>query len=194
MRKVVVPVLVIVLCLLCPRPRRSEGVGSSFVFPLSVSGKIWVTDIAFGPGFKIKPSKINDKAVGAILRGENTDDVSIPFLDLLHSDPSGRFFIYFDGRNLDGSVNCRFATNPNGIMTTAGHGAMTQDGVFWLAGTYQLPVLGTLADAFATGKMKFAKGTFSPVKISGTLSFTSVDVGYSFTVKFKTVGKPLLVP
>jgi len=192
MRKIlVVVVLVLFVSVLWMQPRRSEGVGPSFIFPLSVSGTIRETDLAFGPGTKITAFKVNDKNLGAILRGENTEDASVPFLDILHSDPSGRFFVYFDGRNADGSTTWRFATNPNGVMTTTGHGAITQDGFFWLAGTYDLPMLGPLADAFAQGRVKFAKGTFEPVKISGTLNFVSAAAGHSFTVKFKTVGKPL---
>jgi hypothetical protein len=133
---------------------------------------------------------VSDKIVGAILRGENTADPSVEFLDILHSDPSGRFFVYFDGRNADGSTSWRVATNPNGVMATTLHGTITQDGVFWLAGTYDLPVLGPLADAFVNGKVKFAKGTFEPVKIGGTMNFASAAIGYGFTLKFKTVGKP----
>lgn len=38
--------------------------------------------------------------------------------------------------------------------------------------------------------MKFAKGTFDPVKIKGTLRFVSAAIGEGFTLKFKTVGAP----
>src|SRR6185295_13261086 len=108
--------------------------------------KDWQTDIALGPGFKPIPGKITDKTVGAILRGENTSDYSVQFLDILHADPSGRLFLYFDGRNADGSTSWRVATNPNGVGTTTLNGVMTQDGLFWLSGQYTLPVLGTMAD------------------------------------------------
>ncbi len=52
-------------------------------------------------------------------------------------------------------------------------------------------MIGPLADAFMTGKVKFAKGTLNPVKISGTMHFVSVAIGEGLTVKFKTVGGPL---
>jgi hypothetical protein len=168
-------------------PRQAVGGGQTVVFPLSVSGKAVQTDIAFGPGFKPKPGKVNNKILGAILRGENTSDYSVGFLDLLNSDGSGRFYLYFDGREADGSTSMRVATNPNGAMATTLTGAVTQDGTFWIAGTYSVPILGTIADTFATGKVKFAKGTFTPLKISGTVHFVSNAIGEGFTLKFKTL-------
>lgn len=171
------------------RPDPAVSVGASFVFPLSVKGTSRQTDLAFGPGTKITPDKINDKVLAAILRGENTTAYSAQFLDVSNSDPSGRFFLYFDGRNADGSTSWRFATNPNGTNATTVHGAMTQDGFFWLSGQYTLPVLGTMADMFFEGRVKFAKGTFDPVKITGTFHLVSVAAGEGVTVKFKTLGQ-----
>lgn len=168
-------------------PRPAQGVGQSVVFPLSVSGKTVQTDIAFGPGFKPTRGKVNDKIVGAILRGENTTDYSVDFVDLLNSDGTGRFYLYFDGRGVDGSTTMRVATNPSGNMATTLEGAVTQDGEFWIAGKYSAPVIGTIADTFVTGKMKFAKGTFNPLKISGTVHFVSNAIGEGFTLKFKTL-------
>jgi hypothetical protein len=191
MRKITLLLFVLFLTALWFRPQPSESVGQSFVFPLSLSGKTWTTDIAFGPGFKPKAEKVNDKIVGAILRGEDTEDESVPFLDLLHSDPSGRFFLYFDGRNADGTTSWRVGTNPNGVMTTTAHGVITQDGFFWLTSSYTLPLVGTTAEIFINGRAKFAKDTFNPTKIAGTLNLLSTNPGHGFTVKFKTVGKPL---
>ncbi len=168
-------------------PRPAESGGQTVVFPLSVSGKAVQTDIAFGPGFKPTRGKVTDKILGAILRGENTSDYSVDFLDLLNSDGSGRFYLYFDGRGADGSITMRVATNSNGTMATTLEGAITQDGVFWIAGKYSVPIIGTIADAFATGKVKFAKGTFIPLKISGTVHFVSNAIGEGFTLKFKTL-------
>lgn len=190
MRKIILLLLLLLVSIFWLRPRRSESVGPSFVFPVSLSGKAWTTDIAFGPGFVPRPEKVSDKIVGAILRGEDTEDESVAFLDILHSDPSGRFFLYFDGRNAVGTTSWRVGTNPNGVMTTAFQGTITQDGFFWLSSTYTLPVVGTVVDIFTQGKVKFVKGTFEPVKISGTLSLLSTSPGHGISVKFKTVGKP----
>jgi hypothetical protein len=192
MRKLLLVLSVVVLGTIWFRTARVDSAGPTFVFPLSISGKAVQTDIALGPGFKPKPGKVNDTILAAILRGENTSDYSVQFLDLLGHDGSGRFYLYFDGRGADGSVSMRVATNPNGSMATSLQGAVTQDGTFWIAGKYDLPVLGPLADAFVTGKVKFAKGTFNPTKISGTLHFVSNAIGEGFTVKFKTVGGPLV--
>lgn len=187
MRKLLVLVIVGLLAAVWLRPNRVESGASTFVFPVSVSGKAIQTDIAVGPGFKPKPGKVSDKILGAILRSENTSDYSVSFLDIMNSDGSGRFYLYFDGRGADGSLNMRVATNPNGVMTTTLHGAITQDGIFWVAGSYNLPVIGPLADAFMTGKVKFTKGTFNPEKISGVVHFVSAAIGEGFTLKFKTV-------
>lgn len=187
MRKLLVPLVVLVIYSAWLRPAPVQSVGASTVFPLSVSGKAVQTDIAFGPGFKPKPGKVNDKIVGAILRGENTSDYSVSFVDLLNSDGSGRFYLYFDGRGVNGSVTMRVGTNPNGTLTTSLTGAVTQDGLFWIAGHYDVPMMGTIADVFATGKVKFAKGTFDPLKITGVVHFVSNAIGEGFTLKFKTL-------
>ena len=191
MRKLLVVLVVVALGALWFRTPKVGSVGQSFVFPVSVSGKVTQTDIAFGPGFKPKAQKVNDKILGAILRGENTSDYSVPFLDILNHDGTGRFYLHFDGRGADGSTSMRVATSPNAMLATTLSGAITQDGVFWVAGKYDLPMIGTLADAFITGKVKFAKDTFNPVKITGTVQFVSAAIGEGFTLKFKTVGGPL---
>lgn len=187
MRKLLVFVVVSVLAALWLRPGAVQSVPPSFVFTLSLSGKTVQTDIAAPPGFKPGRGKVNDKIVGAILRGDNTTDYSVGFLDILHHDGSGRFYLYFDGRGDDGSVTMRVGTNATGVMTTALTGAITQDGAFWIAGKYDLPLIGPYADVFAAGNVKFAKGTFDPVKISGTVHFVSNAIGEAFTLKFKTV-------
>jgi hypothetical protein len=188
MRKLLVSLfaMLLVLCVSWLRPHGVGSVVGTVVFPVSVSGKAIQTDIAVGPGFKPRPGKVNDKILGAILRGENTSDYSVQFLDILHGDGTGRFYLYFDGRGANGSLTIRVGTNPNGTMTTALQGAVTQDGVFAVAGKYDLPVIGPLADAFVVGKVKFAKGTFDPVKITGTVQFVSTAIGEVFTLKFKT--------
>ncbi len=191
MRKTLFAIALVLVCGWLSLPtRQAESGGGSFVFPLSVSGKAVQTDIAFGPGFKPTRGKVSDKILAAILRGENTSDFSVDFLDILNHDGSGRFYLFFDGRGPDGSITMRVATNPNGTLATALTGAVTQDGQFWIAGDYDLPMIGPLADVFATGKVKFAKGTFDPVKISGVVHFVSNAIGEGFTLKFKTL-KPL---
>jgi hypothetical protein len=188
MRKILVVLLVLAVYSVWIHPRRVESVGATFTFPLSVSGKAVQTDIALGPGFKPKPGKVNDKIVGAILRGENTSDYSVSFLDIGGHDGTGRFYLTVGPRGQDGSITMRVATSPNGVVGTNLTGAVTQDGLFWVAGKYDLPMIGPLADAFATGKMKFVKGTFTPAKVSGTVHFVSNAIGEGFTLKFKTVG------
>src|SRR3982751_5739083 len=101
MRKFLVVLVVVALGALWFRTPPVGSVGQTFVFPLSVSGKAIQTDIAFGPGFKPRPGKVNDKILGAILRGENTSDYSVPFIDVLGSDGTGRFYLHFDGRGAD---------------------------------------------------------------------------------------------
>lgn len=187
MRRLVVPLLIVLIYSVWLRPAPVQSGGGTSIFPLSINGKAIQTDIALGPGFKPIPGKVNDKIIAAILRGENTSDYSVSFLDVLNHDGSGRFYLFFDGRQNDGSVTMRVATNPSGTLAASLTGAVTQDGTFWIAGKYDLPMVGPLADAFATGKVKFAKGTFEPVKITGTLHFVSNAIGEGFTVKFKTL-------
>ena len=195
MRKLVVVLLVLLAGVSWLRPRRSESV-VSLVYPLSVSGKAWETDIDFGPGFKVKAGKVNDKTVGDVLRGipvppSTVLDFATDFLNL---DQGGRFYLYFDGRNADGTTTWRVATNPNGVLTTTLNGVMTQDGIAFLSASYSPPLMGPIGSCFVNAKVKFAKGTFNPQKISGTCSCllsSSPVIGEGFTVKFKTVGGPL---
>ncbi|MCC6764763.1 MAG: hypothetical protein IT293_08880 [Deltaproteobacteria bacterium] len=191
MRKLLTALLLVLSYSIWFRPEPAQSVGPSFVFPLSIKGKAVQTDIAVGPGFKPARGKVNDKILAAILRGENATDYSVQFLDVLGHDGSGRFYLFFDGRGMDGSLTLRVATNPNGNLAASLTGAITQDGEFWVAGKYDLPLIGPLADVFAQGKVKFVKGTFNPAKISGVLHFVSNAIGEGFTVKFKTVGGPL---
>ncbi len=189
MRKSVLVLLVFTVVAFAVRPRRAEPVGS-LVFPLSISGKVWQTDVALGPGFKEKPGKVNDKILAAVLRQQLPDFAA----DFLNLDPGGRFYLYFDGRGSDGRTTWRVATNPNGALTTTLDGVMTQDGVFFLSGSYSPPMLGAIGSCFVTGKAKFDKGTFNPSKISGTCSCilsSEPIIGEAFTVKFKTVGAPV---
>lgn len=191
MRKLLVPLFVFLLYSAWLRPAPVVSAGPSFVFPLSVSGKAVQTDIALGPTFKPIRGKVSDKIIAGILRGENTSDFSVDFLDILNHDGSGRFYLFFDGRGVDGSITMRVATNSGGTLATSLTGAITQDGQFWIAGKYDLPMIGPLADVFATGKVKFAKGTFNPLKISGVVHFVSNAIGEGFTLKFKTAGPAL---
>jgi hypothetical protein len=170
-------------------PRPAQGVGNTFAFPLSLKGKTNQTDIALPAGSKDIVGKVNDKILASVLRGEILPGHTAPDFatDFLQLDPGGRFYLLFDGRD-----SWRVATNPfgTGVVTTL-NGQTSLQGNFWMAGKVGFPMVGPSADAFAVGKVKFAKGTFNPLKISGTVHFVSKDVGECFTLKFKTVGGPL---
>ncbi len=64
-------------------------------------------------------------------------------------------------------------------------------GLFWMAGSARFPMGGFQGDALAVGKLKFAKGTFNPTKISGVVHFVSESVGEAFTLKCKSGGPAL---
>lgn len=195
MRKLVVILLALLAGTFGLKPRQSEGI-VSLVFPLSISGKAWQTDLAVPPGFKVKAGKVNDKILATVLQGlplpgKTFLDFATDFLNL---DQGGKFYLYFDGREADGRTTWRVATNPNGLLTTTLQGVMTPDGIAFLSGTYQPPLLGPIGSCFVVAKTKFAKGTFNPEKISGTchcLLSSSPVIGEGFSVKFKTVGGPL---
>ncbi len=165
-------------------PRRAESGGNAVVFQLSIKGKTNQTDIAFPPGSKDIVGKVNDKILAAVLQG-TLPDFAAQYLQL---DGGGKFYLLYDGRD-----TWRVATNAtgSGVFTTL-NGQTSVQGNFWLAGKVGFPVVGPNADAFAVGKLKFAKGTFTPTKISGVVHFVSKDIGECFTLKFKTVGGPLI--
>ena len=130
MRKLLVPALIALTYSVWLRPAPVQSGGANVIFPLSISGKAIQTDIIAPAGFKPIAGKVNDKVIAAILRGENTSDYSVPFLDVMNHDGSGRFYLFFDGRQSDGSVTMRVATNQNGTLAASLTGAVTQDGIF----------------------------------------------------------------
>jgi hypothetical protein len=170
-------------------PRPVQGVGHTFVFPLSIKGKANQTDVVLFPGAHDILGPVNDKILASVLRGEILPghtilDYATPFL---HLDMGGQFYLLYDGRD-----SWRVATNPNGTFATTLTGQTSVQGNFWMAGQYNFPMAGPIANTFAVGKVKFAKGTFSPTKISGIVHFVSKDIGECFSLKFKTVGPPLV--
>lgn len=165
-------------------PRPVQSTNNSVVFQLSIKGKTNQTDIAFPAGSKDIVGKVNDKILAAVLQGA-LPDFAAQFLQL---DPAGRFYLIYDSRD-----TWRVATNPSGsgAAVTILNGQTSVQGAFWMAGKVGFPMAGPDADAFAVGKLKFAKGTFTPTKISGVVHFVSKDIGECFSLKFKTVGPPL---
>ncbi len=185
MRKTALVVLVLTALWSWRTPHPAQGVGNTFVFPLSVKGKTNQTDVDLPPGSKDVQGKVNDKILTAVLQG-TLPDFAAQYLQL---DPGGKFYLLYDGRD-----SWRVATNPggSGVVTTL-HGQTSAQGSFWMAGQVSFPMMGPIADGFAVGKLKFAKGTFNPTKISGVVHFVSKDIGECFTLKFKSVGGPLPV-
>ena len=189
MRKTALVVLALIAVWSWRTPHPAQGVGNTLVFPLSIKGKTNQTDVFLPPGSKDVQGKVNDKILASVLRGEVLPghtfvDFATQFLQL---DPQGKFYLLYDGRD-----SWRVATNPGGtgVVTTL-HGQTSVQGNFWMAGQVTFPMAGPIADGFAVGKLKFAKGTFNPTKISGVVHFVSKDIGECFTLKFKSVGGPL---
>jgi hypothetical protein len=178
-----VTVLFFLTAIVAAKWLQSPGVvaGTTFVFPLSIKGKSWQTDVILNPGVKPPIGKVNDKAIAGVLQ-ETLPDFAAQFLDL---DPDGRFFLLYDGKE-----SWRVATNTGGTLATTLTGKVANDGTFWMSGTYSAPMGGAMGSFFATGKVKFVKGTFDPKKVSGALYFVSDAMSTGLTLKFKTVGAP----
>jgi hypothetical protein len=170
------------------KPHYAQG-GGTFVFPLSIKGTTNQTDVFLPPGSVDVIGKVNDKIIAAVLRGEPIPGHSDPDFatQYVHTDQGGKFYLFFDGRD-----TWRVATNPQGTGATTLTGQTSNKGAFWMTGGVDFPVAGPIATAFAVGKVKFVKGTFNPAKISGVVHFVSKDIGECFTLKFKTVGPPLV--
>lgn len=186
MRKLAPLVVVLGLMAVWPQPHPVLSGGATTIFPLSIKGKTYQPAVSFGG--KAPSGKLNDKVIAATLQGTLADFAST-FLDL---DPSGRFFVYFDGRNANGTGVFRVATHANGVDTTSMNASITPEGLFWAVGKYTMPVVGQDADIFMTGKITFVKGTFTPKKITGVFNFMFIGTGMAptnetFTMKFKTL-------
>jgi hypothetical protein len=114
-------------------------------------------------------------------------DFARDFLDL---DPSGRFFLHYDGQ-----ASWRVATNANGDDATMLHGQVSNDGIAWMFGEYTLPMAAGSGDVFLTAKVKFEKadpGVYIPKAVKGIFYFSSSDINTGLILKFKTL-KPLPV-
>lgn len=183
MRKLAPLVVVLGLMAVWPQPRPVMSGGATTIFPLSIKGKTYQPAANFGG--KSPSGKLNDKVIAATLQG-SLPDFAATYLDL---DPSGRFFVYFDGRNANGTGVFRVATNSTGANTTTMNASITPDGLFWAVGKYTMPVIGGEADINMTGKITFVKGTFTPKKIKGVFNFMFLGSGFNetFTMKFKTL-------
>lgn len=182
MRKIVLVLVALVLVFgwLSRRPEPARS--STVAFPLKLNGTSWQPQVLGVPGKKLGTGKVKDKNITAVLQG-TLPDFAADFLDL---DPSGKFFLFFD--NLS---SWRVATNDAGSNATTLQGAVSNDGVFWMFGSYDLPMMpGAMGKIFVTGKVKFQKGSFAPAKVSGTFYFLSDPIDTGLILKFKT-DKPL---
>lgn len=163
---------------------KGGGVGDpTYVFELSMKGKTWQTAVILNPGVKPPIGNVKNKDISDVLTGA-LPDFAEDYLDL---DPGGKFYLYYDGRS-----SWRVATNPNGADLTTLNGQVANDGVFWLAGHYDMFLAD--ADVFVQGKVTFEKNSFVPKKVKGKFLFVSEALGTGMTLSFKTVGAPTILP
>lgn len=187
MRKLIALALLLAVAALWSRPEPVVSAANTVVFPLSIKGKTYQPDVFLGPGVKGPVGKLSDKVIAQVLQG-TLADFAAQFMDL---DPSGRFFLYFDGRGSDGVTPFRIATNANGSDTTDMEGLVTSDGFMWAVGAYTLPMMGEDCPINMTGKISWEKGTFTPKKVTGVFNLLCFGIGETFTIKFKTL-KPVV--
>jgi hypothetical protein len=187
MKKLVVFALLLAVAAFWFRPEPVVSGGNTVVFPLSIKGKTYQPDVFLGPGVKGPVGKLNDKVIAQVLQGV-LPDFAAQYMDL---DPSGRFFLFFDGRGSDGTTIFRVATNSSGADSTVMNGLVTSDGFMWAVGEYDLPLLPEQCPINMTGKISFEKGSFTPKKITGTFNLLCFGIGETFTIKFKTL-KPVV--
>lgn len=157
--------------------------GGTFIFPLSIKGKSWQTQVILNPGVKPPVGKIDDGKIAGVLQG-TLPDFAAQFLDL---DASGQFFLYYQGRE-----TWRVGTNATAENLTTLTGQVANDGVFWMTGAYTPPGAGApIGTLFLHGTVKFVRGTFDPASIRGDALFVAGgNVGSGLELKWKTVGSP----
>jgi hypothetical protein len=179
---VVVLVLLAVWSSRSPEPARGLSVAT---FPLKLNGTSWQPLVQGVPGKKLGVGKVKDKDITAVLQGA-LDDFAADFLDL---DGSGRFFLFYDG-----NLSWRVATNSAGTDATTLEGMVSNDGIAWMFGEYELPMLMGTGKVFVTAKVKFQKGlpfgVYVPTSVKGVFHFASEDINTGLILKFKT-DKPL---
>jgi hypothetical protein len=170
--------LLVLFAVLSRGPEPARAVPGAVVFPLKLAGESWQPQVVGVPGKKLGNGKVKDAAVTAVLQGVLPDFAA----DHLDRDPSGKFFLHYDGRS-----TWRVATNANGDDASTLQGQVSNDGVAWMFGTYALPMnLGEIGNVFVTAKVKFVKGTFTPASVKGTFFFSSKAINTGLILKFKT--------
>lgn len=131
-----------------------------------------VQPLAGKAGF-VNTLKATDIA-GAIV---GTAPGSGPFLE---HDAGGKAYILFDSLTA-----WRISTNTNGTNALTLNGLVDGAGKFMFAGTHAL----SGSRVVITGKVKFAKNTYTPLAISGKIVGVSNVTNHFVSGTFKTLGK-----
>jgi hypothetical protein len=157
---------------------------STTIFALSLSGKNVQAQVLVNPGVKPPTGNVNDKVISAVLRGEQSDWAD-QFVDVNPSN-DGKYYLFYDGKN-----DWRVGIHKDGQDAVSLHGWVDSAGAFMMFGTYNFAIQGVtppMFDCCAVGKVNFAKGTFNPLKVSGTFYMASPITGDVMTLKFKSTG------
>jgi hypothetical protein len=128
------------------------------------------------PGKGAFVNKITPATVVACINGSNPSDGCAPFLE---QDAGGKAYILFDSL-----TSWRIATKSDGTNATTLTGLVDGAGAFTFAGKH----VKSGSNVMLTGKVKFQKGTYTPLSISGKVIGVSTLTRHFVTGTFKTVG------
>jgi len=131
------------------------------------------------PGKKAFVNKLSAAAVAAAIVGVNTDFNSQTYLE---HDAGGKAYIF-----LDSLTSWRLSPHLDGSEATTLTGLVDGAGNFMFAGTHAK----SSSQVVVTGKVKFAKGTYTPTGISGKVVGVSPVTRHFISGTFKSLGKAI---
>ncbi|MBI2359221.1 MAG: hypothetical protein HYV04_09995 [Deltaproteobacteria bacterium] len=152
----------------------SAGAFSGEIFEITGSGKLFHFEAPPTPGQKAPVTSVKASALAPCITGG--DATCTGFLE---QDAGGKAYVYFDS-----DTSWRIATNPDGTDTTTLTGLVAGDGSFMMSGRHEM----SETEFTIQGKVKFQKGTFTPLSMNGSISAVSNLTLHYGTGKVKTVG------
>jgi hypothetical protein len=128
------------------------------------------------PGKKAFVNKLKTAAIVGCIAGTNPADGCAGFME---NDAGGKAYVFFDSL-----TSWRISTHLNGSNAMTLHGLVDGAGNFMFAGTHAK----SGAEVVLSGKVKFAKGSYTPTGLSGKVVGVSNLTNHFVSGTFKTVG------
>ena len=158
-------------------PAQDAQAFNTEIFEITGAGKMAHFESQPQPGKTAFVSSVKAAGVAACIKG--TDVTCLPFLE---TDAGGKAYIL-----LESLTRWHVNTSPSPTGATALEGHVDGAGNFVFAGKHAK----SGSNVLITGKVKFQKGTFTPVSLKGKIAVVSTLTKHFGAASFKSVGSAL---